>query len=77
MEPAQPAAIFAGRRVIVLLVLGVGFLAGFTTFSTFAVQAFLDVEAGEPIRALLLVRATLLLGLAAAAVGFYAGRAVL
>ena len=28
-------------------VLGVGFLGGFTTFSTFSSQAFLDVRAGE------------------------------
>jgi CrcB protein len=56
--------------------LGVGFLGGFTTFSTFSVQAFLDVHAGEPLRALVLVAATVLLGLAAAAVGFYLGRAV-
>ena len=36
--------------------LGVGFLGGFTTFSTFSVQAFLDFEAGEPARAFALRR---------------------
>ena len=56
--------------------LGVGFLGGFTTFSTFSVQAFLDVEAGEPLRALVLVLASVALGLAAAAAGYYLGRAV-
>lgn len=56
--------------------LGVGFLGGFTTFSTFSVQAFLDVEAGEPLRALLLVAATIVFGLAAAAAGYYCGRLV-
>lgn len=55
--------------------LGVGFLGGFTTFSTFSVQAFLDVEAGEPVRALVLVVASIVLGLAAAAAGYYLGRA--
>ncbi len=58
-------------------VLGVGFLGGFTTFSTFSVQAFLDIEAGEPLRALIYVAASVLLGLAAAAAGYYLGRATL
>ncbi len=56
-------------------ILGVGFLGGFTTFSTFSVQAFLDLEAGEPMRAFTYVAASVLLGLAAAAVGYYLGRA--
>jgi CrcB protein len=56
--------------------LGVGFLGGFTTFSTWTVQAFLDIEAGEPLRAAVLVLASILLGLAAAAGGYYLGRAI-
>jgi len=55
---------------------GVGFLGGFTTFSTFSVQAFLDIEGGEPMRALVYVAASVLLGLGAAASGYYLGRAV-
>jgi CrcB protein len=55
---------------------GVRFLGGFMTFSTFAVQAFLDIEAGAPMRALVLVLATVIVGLAAAAAGCYTGRAV-
>ena len=58
-------------------VVGVGFLGGFTTFSTFSVQAFLDIEAGEPLRALAYVGASVLLGVAAAAAGYYLGRATL
>jgi CrcB protein len=57
-------------------VLGVGLLGGFTTFSTWSVQAFLDVEAGEPLRAAALVVASVLLGLGAAAGGYYLGRAI-
>jgi len=58
-------------------VAGVGFLGGFTTFSTFSVQAFLDFEAGEPVRALTYIAASVLLGLGAAAAGYYLGRAAL
>ncbi|HEX4563996.1 MAG TPA: CrcB family protein [Solirubrobacteraceae bacterium] len=56
--------------------LGVGLLGGFTTFSTWTVQAFLDVEAGEPARGAVLVLASVALGLGAAAGGYYLGRAI-
>ena len=54
--------------------LGVGFLGGFTTFSTFSVQVVLDVDAGEPWRALGYLLASVVGGIAAATCGYVLGR---
>jgi CrcB protein len=54
--------------------LGVGFLGGFTTFSTFSAQVVLDVDAGEPVRAIFYVVASVVGGLVAATAGFALGR---
>jgi CrcB protein len=54
--------------------LGVGLLGGFTTFSTFSVQAVLDVDAGEPRRAAAYVVVCVVGGLAAATAGYVLGR---
>jgi len=54
--------------------LGVGLLGGFTTFSTFSVQAVLDVDAGEPGRAAAYVALSVVGGIAAATAGYVLGR---
>jgi CrcB protein len=56
--------------------LGVGFLGGFTTFSTFSVQAILEVDAGEPARAIAYVAASVAGGLIAATAGYALGRSL-
>jgi fluoride exporter len=56
--------------------IGVGLLGGFTTFSTFSVQAILEADAGEPWRAVAYVAASVLGGLAAATAGYALGRAL-
>ena len=56
--------------------LGIGLLGGFTTYSTFSVQAVLEADGGEPARAALYVAASVALGIGAAAAGYYGSRAV-
>src|SRR2546423_5211263 len=56
--------------------LGVGFLGGFTTFSTFSVQVVLETDGGRPDTAVAYLAASVIGGIAAAAAGYILGRAL-
>ena len=56
--------------------ISVGFLGGFTTFSTFALQAVLEADDARLGSAVLYVIASVLCGVAAAAAGYYGARAL-
>jgi CrcB protein len=64
-----------GASEDVRLIAGVGFLGGFTTFATFSLDVFADLEAGRPGRALALVVLSVGLGIGAAAAGWALARA--
>ena len=65
----------AGASEDVRAVAGIGFLGGFTTFSTFSLDVFADLEAGRPGRAVALVVLSVGLGIGAAACGWVLARA--
>jgi fluoride exporter len=58
------------------IVVGVGFLGAFTTFSTLAFQSYHYLDAGQYLRAMGLPVLSVLLGVAAVAVGVAVGHRV-
>ena len=65
----------AGASEQMRAVAGAGFLGGFTTFSTFSLDVFADLDAGRPARALVYVVLSVGLGVGAAAAGWALARA--
>ena len=56
--------------------LAIGVLGGFTTFSTFSADVFLELDAGDGREAILLLAASIAGGVGAAAAGYFLGRAI-
>lgn len=56
--------------------LSVGFLGGFTTFSTFTMQAVLQADDGRLGTAVVYVTVSVICGIAAAAAGYYGTKAL-
>ena len=56
--------------------IGVGFLGGFTTFSTFSAQIVLEADGGRPGKAALYLVASVAGGIAAATAGYALGRRI-
>ena len=56
--------------------LGVGFLGGLTTFSTFSMQAVLEADGARVGSAVVYVIASVVCAIAAAAVGYYGAKAL-
>ena len=54
--------------------IGVGFLGGFTTFSTFSVQIVTETDGGRPGTAAAYLAASVIGGIAAATAGYVLGR---
>lgn len=56
--------------------LSIGLLGGFTTFSTFSLDVVKQLDAGHGGKALVYVLASVVLGIGAAAAGYYGGRVI-
>jgi len=74
LEALLHSRIDDGRRAMISLAVGTGFLGGFTTYSTLAVDTVLLLRFGAGATALAYAGGTVLLGVLAAAVGVRLGR---
>lgn len=63
-----------GGRLVLRLLLGTGFLGGFTTYSALALDSVLLLGAGRPVEGIAYLSLSVLLGLGATAAGIALGR---
>ena len=74
LEALLHSRVDGGRRAVISLAVGTGFLGGFTTYSTLAVDTVLLIRSGASATAVAYAGGTVVLGVLAAAVGVRLGR---
>lgn len=74
LEALPHSRVNDGRRALIRLAVGTGFLGGFTTYSTLALDSVLLLRSGASVTAIAYAGGTVLIGVLAAAAGVRLGR---